>query len=52
MFNGKKTYIVGIGTILGAVGGVMSGGLPLDQAIQLVVTALLGMTIRHGVNNA
>jgi hypothetical protein len=50
--TGKKTYIVGLGTILGAVGGVMSGALPLEQAVQLVVTALLGMTIRSGINTS
>jgi hypothetical protein len=49
-FNGKKTYIVGAGTILGAIGGVMTGALPLEQAIQLVVTALLAMTLRNSIS--
>lgn len=49
MMNGKKTYIVGIGAILGAVAGVMTGTLTIEQAVQLALPALMGMTIRHGV---
>ena len=47
--NGKKTYLVGVGSILGAVGAFLQGSMELAQAIQLSITALLAMFVRHGV---
>ncbi len=49
MLAGKKTYIVAIGGIFTAVGGVMTGTLDLASAIQLAVTSLLGATLRSGI---
>lgn len=49
MLKGYKTYIVGTLTILGAIGGMLTGDLAVSAGIQLVVTALLGMFIRQGV---
>jgi len=46
---GKKTYIVGIGAILTAVGAYLTGNAELADAIQAVITAVLGMTIRNGI---
>jgi peptidoglycan hydrolase-like protein with peptidoglycan-binding domain len=46
---GKKTYIVAMGALLGAIGGYLQGNLQAAEAIQLAITALLGMTIRSGV---
>lgn len=48
MFNGKKTYLVGLGTILSAAGGVLTGTVDVATAVQLAVTALIGMTLKHG----
>jgi len=48
-FTGKKTYLMGLGSILGAIGGVLTGTLGLAEGIQLAVTAILGMTLRHGM---
>lgn len=49
MFKGKKTYIVGALAVLGAIGAYLTGDAALGDTIQLVVTAVLGMTIRHGI---
>lgn len=47
--NGKKTYFVSFASILGALAGVVSGQLSVPDAAQIIVTAILGATIRHGV---
>lgn len=49
MLNGKKTYIVALGTVLTAIGGVLAGNLPIADAVQLVVTAVLAATLRNGI---
>ncbi len=49
MFSGYKTYILGGMTILGAAVSYLIGDATLAQAIQLAVTAALGMTVRHAV---
>lgn len=49
MLSGYKTYITGALAILGAVGGYLAGDLTLQAALPLVVTALMGMFIRHGI---
>lgn len=52
MLSGYKTYIAGALTILGGLGGFLTGNLAPDQAINLVVPAILAMTVRHGVSTA
>jgi hypothetical protein len=50
--SGKKTYIVaGLG-ILGAVASYLTGDTTPQQTGQLILTAVLSMTIRHGVANS
>ena len=49
MLSGYKTYIVAALTILGAVGNFLVGDMSLTDAIQLIVPAVLSMTIRHGI---
>lgn len=51
MFKGKKTYIVAAVAIIGAVAAYLTGDATLADTIQLVVTSLLGATIRSGVAN-
>ena len=46
---GKKTYIVGVGMICYALGGLVSGLIELDHAIQTILVALGIMGIRHGL---
>jgi hypothetical protein len=52
MLSGYKTYIAGALTVLGALGGLFSGNLTADAALNLVVPAVLAMTVRHGVAKA
>lgn len=50
MLNGKKTYLMALGTVLTAVGGVLTGTVALPDAAQMVVTALLAATLRNGIS--
>lgn len=50
--NGSKTYIVGIVSVLAAWVGVWGGTVDFATALQLTETAVLGMTIRHGIATA
>ena len=45
----KKTYIVAGLSAIGAVAGYLTGDLALHDAVQLLVTAILGATVRHGI---
>ena len=45
----QKTTWTGIGSIVGAVGGVVTGTLPVVQAIQLGMTGLIGIFLRQGI---
>lgn len=46
---GKKTYIVAVMAILGAVSAHLTGDLAMNDMIQLIVTAVLGATVRNGI---
>ena len=49
MLKGKKTYITALLAILGAGAGYATGEATAIQAAQLVVTAILGATLRSGM---
>jgi len=49
MLKGYKTYITGGVTIIGAVAAYLVGDADLVQTAQLVVTAVLGMTVRNAI---
>lgn len=49
ILSGKKTYITGILAILTTVGAYLTGDMALAEAAQLVLTAVMGMTIRSGI---
>jgi len=53
MLKGKKTYTVGIGAIMGAIGLWLQNPetMPLATMVQTVVGALMGMFIRSGIKN-
>lgn len=51
MLQGKKTYTVAIATILATVAGALAGQIDVPSAAQLIVTSILGMTIRKGVTD-
>ena len=48
-FKGKKTYIFGGLSLLGAVASYLVGDANAAQAAQIAVTAVLGMTLRNGM---
>lgn len=49
MLKGYKTYITGVVTIISAIAAFLIGEAELATTLQLVVTAVMGMTIRAGV---
>jgi len=49
LLKGKKTYIVGIVSIISTIGAYLTGDLALAPAAELILTAVLGMTIRQGI---
>lgn len=49
--QGKKTYVVGIGSIIGLLVAWTQGTVTTPDFIQGVITAVLGMTIRAGVTS-
>jgi hypothetical protein len=49
VFKGYKTYIVAAVAVVGAVASYLVGDSSLNETAQIVVTALLGTTIRHGL---
>lgn len=50
--KGKKTYIAGAIGVLTAIASYLTGDVTAAQAGQLILTALLGMTLRHGIANS
>jgi hypothetical protein len=52
MLKGYKTYIVAGVAVISAVASYLVGDLALADAAQLVLTAILGMTLRNGITNA
>ncbi len=47
--KGYKTYVTAAVTVFGALAALFVGDAELADTIQLVVTAVLGATIRAGV---
>lgn len=50
--KGKKTYIVAILGIVGAVASYLTGDVTAAQAFQAVLSALLAMGVRNGIANS
>jgi hypothetical protein len=48
-FVGKKTYIMGCIGIITAIATYLTGGCDSGQLMQVVLTSLMGMTLRHGI---
>lgn len=51
MLSGYKTYITGTLAILGFIAAWLVGEADLADTIQATVTAILAMTLRHGVSS-
>ena len=49
--KGKKTYITGGLAILGAIAAYLVGDATAPQAAQMVLTAVLSMTVRNAIGN-
>lgn len=49
MFKGKKTYIMGGVTILSAIASFLVGDITVVEAAQLIVPAILGITVRNAI---
>ena len=49
MLKGKKTYLVAALAGFGAVVGYLTGDLTIQAAAQVVLTAVLGATLRDGI---
>ncbi len=45
----SKTFWTGLVGVVGAAGGALTGEMELQPAIQLGITSLLGIFIRHGI---
>lgn len=52
MLKGYKTYLTGFAALIGALTAYLSGDIEGAQAAQLVVTAMLAMFMRSGINSA
>jgi hypothetical protein len=49
MLSGYKTYILAGVTVLGALASYLVGDMTIQQAIAIVVPALSGAFVRHGI---
>jgi hypothetical protein len=49
MLKGYKTYVVGGVAIISAVASYLVGDIGVVEASQLLLTAVLGMTIRNAI---
>jgi adenosylmethionine-8-amino-7-oxononanoate aminotransferase len=49
MLKGKKTYITGFLGIIGALAGYAVGDINPAETAQLVLTAVLSMTVRNSI---
>ena len=48
MLIGQKTYIVATLAVIGAIAGYLVGDVSPADTIQLIVTALIGATLKAG----
>ncbi len=49
MLKGYKTYITGAMAVLGAIAAYLVGDMSLADALQIGVSALIGMTVRNAI---
>ena len=51
MLAGYKTYIVAAVAVITAIAAWATGDATISATIQLVVTAIIGATLKHGMAN-
>lgn len=49
MLKGYKTYITAAVAVIGAIAAYLVGDIAVADAAQLILTAILGATVRHGI---
>lgn len=49
ILSGKKTYITAVMAIIGTIASYLAGDVAIADAAQLILTAVLGVTIRSGI---
>ena len=49
MFKGYKTYIVAAVAVISAIASYLVGDMTLADAVQVMVPALLGATLRNAI---
>jgi hypothetical protein len=49
MLSGWKTYLLAIASVAYAVGGVVSGNMDMNGAIQVIQVALASAFLRNGI---
>lgn len=47
--RGKKTYLTALVSVLSAIAAYLVGDLSIPEAAQIVLTAVLGATLRSGM---
>jgi len=45
----SKTVVASVGCIVASIGGMISGDLEMSAAIQVIVTSILAIFLRHGI---
>lgn len=46
--KGKKTYVVGVIGLIGAIASYLTGDMTAAQAANTALLSLMGMTLKHG----
>jgi len=49
MLAGYKTYIAGTLSVLTAIGAYLAGDISLIDAINVIIPAVMGMTVRSAI---
>jgi hypothetical protein len=52
MLIGYKTYILAGVTVIGAIASYLVGDMTIQQAVAIVVPALSGAFVRHGISTS
>jgi hypothetical protein len=51
-FNGKKTYFAALATIFGELWMYADGKATIQEALAVIVPAVIGAFVRHGISTA
>jgi hypothetical protein len=51
MLKDKKTYVVAAVAVISAIASYLTGDLALNDGLQVILTAILGATLRNGIKS-